>query len=180
MVRRGKDPGPTSGSSLDHVGSSGVPLGLDSLHRRLPKGAGGWREPWLATGIAEDGGQLLLWLIPEDLHVAVGFGVQGLCLGVLAQPACHGPEEADGEQNSSRHTECCACQATGAQGLVVVGCPLIQHQELPLTDALQLGGHCIAGGQSRHTQQQKQGPRGQADLGRSRQTRKQSGSARGP
>lgn len=100
----------------------------------------------------ENGGQLLLQLIPEDLHVAIGFSVQGFCLGVLAQPASRGPEHADGQQDPGCPAEHCASQAAGAQGLVVVGCPLIQHQELALSDALQLGGHCIASGQGCQTQ----------------------------
>ena len=91
-MERRKPLDPRSGSSSGCMGNSKVPLGLDGLHRGLPKVAGGWREPRLATGITEDGGQLLLQLIPEDLHVAVDFSVQGFRLGVLAQPTSHGPE----------------------------------------------------------------------------------------
>ena len=160
VVERRKPLDPRSGFSSGCMGNSKVPLGLDGLHRGLPKVAGGWREPRLATGITEDGGQLLLQLIPEDLHVAVDFSVQGFRLGVLAQPTSHGPDQADGQQGPSCPAEHCACQAAGDQGLVVVSRPLIQHQELAFSDALQLGGHCVASDQGRHTQQQKQGTRG--------------------
>lgn len=168
MVKRRRGPVSGSGASSSSVGSSRAPLGLDGLHGGLPKGAGGRREPRMATGITEDGGELLIRLLPKDLHMAVHCSIQAFRLGALAQPAGHGPEQADGQQDPSRPAQCRACQAAGAQSLVVVGCPLIQHQELALSNALQLGGHGIARGQGCHAQQQKQGPRGQADLERGR------------
>lgn len=131
----------------------------------------------MATGVSEDWGQVLLWLIPKDFHMAISFRLQGFCLGVLAQPAGRCPEQADGQQNPGCRTEGCACQAAGAQGPVVVSCPLIQYQEFTLSNALQLGRHHIASGQGGHTQQQKEGPGRQADLEIGRQIGKQSGSA---
>ena len=42
VVGRRKGPDPRPGSSSGREGSSKVPLGLDGLHRGLPKVAGGW------------------------------------------------------------------------------------------------------------------------------------------